>query len=53
MLEFLIASSITCLQAKDVMTRVLIHEDLTDLVKEELVTELKNASDCDWNAHVD
>jgi hypothetical protein len=53
MLEFLIASSITCSQAKDVISRVWIYQDLTDLVKEEIVTELKKASDCDWNAHVD
>lgn len=53
MLEFLIASSINCQQADAIITRVKIHRDLDEQVKAEIVTELKKASDCNWDAHVD
>ena len=53
MLEFLIASSINCQQANDVIDRVKTHRDLSDKVKAEIVAELKKASDCDWDANVD
>ena len=53
MLEFLIASSINCQQANDVIDRVKTHKDLPDQVKAEIITELKKASDCDWDANVD
>lgn len=53
MLEFLIASSINCQQANDVIGRVKTHRDLSDKVKAEIVAELKKASDCDWDANVD
>jgi len=53
MLEFLIASSINCQQAEAIIARVKLHRDLSDQIKAEIVTELQEASDCNWDAHVD
>ena len=53
MLEFLIASSINCQQAEGIIARVRLKKDLEDQVKTEIITELKKATDCNWDAHVD
>lgn len=53
MLEFLIASLVTCTDAADVIDRVLFDERLTNDVKAELVYVLKEHSNCDRNANVD
>lgn len=53
MLEFLIASIITCDHAIDVIGRVREDERLSEQVKAEIVAELIEHSDCDRNANVD
>ena len=54
MLEFLIASTIDCYNAKAIVDRVRLHQDLSDQVKSEIVMEIKRASEsCDWDANVD
>ena len=53
MLEFLIASIVSCSGAKDVIDRVLLNESLSSDIKAELVSELIEHSKCDRNATVD
>ena len=53
MLEFLIASSVTCADAADVIDRILFNERLANDAKAELVYLLKKYSNCDRNATVD
>jgi|TARA_B100000035_G_scaffold83024_1_gene69620 hypothetical protein len=47
MLEFLIASIISCDQAIDVIGRVRADERISDQVRIEIVAELIEHSDCD------
>jgi hypothetical protein len=53
MLEFLIASILSCSDATDVIGRVRLDERLSAQVRAELVEELTKHSKCDWNANVD
>lgn len=46
MLEFLIASSISCAQAQEIISRIETNESLTNTVKTDLVNELKKHSRC-------
>jgi len=53
MLEFLIASMLTCADAIEIIGRVRADDRLSNQTKAEIVGELVKHSDCDRNAHVD
>ncbi len=46
MLEFLIASSISCAQAQEIIGRIETNESLSDTVKVDLIKELEKHSRC-------
>lgn len=53
MLEFLIASILSCADAERIIARVRADDRLSGITKAELVHELNEHSDCDRNANVD
>lgn len=53
MLEFLIASMLTCAEATEIIGRVRADDRLSDQTRAEIVGELIKHSDCDGNANVD
>jgi len=52
MFEFLLYSTLTCQQADAIMLKIKANEDLSKIIKIELLETVKDSTpECKWDAH--
>jgi hypothetical protein len=53
MFQLFLLIGLKCSDAKIIVENAMNHNDLSNLVKNEIVSEVKNATekDCDWDAN--
>lgn len=53
MFQLFLLAGLACSDAKNIVKNAMNHNDLSVLVKNEIVSEVKNATEegCDWDAN--
>tara|TARA_Y100000592_G_scaffold35269_1_gene55993 strand:- start:1343 stop:1504 length:162 start_codon:yes stop_codon:yes gene_type:complete len=52
MIDLLLYATITCEDATDIVQRVKAHEDMLDVIKNEIVLTIQEATpECPWDAN--
>ncbi|UNH61244.1 hypothetical protein SSZBM1_127 [Synechococcus phage S-SZBM1] len=51
MIEFMLASVLTCQDANQIIDKVKANQELPYHIQVEVVTEIKAATDCKWDAN--
>jgi len=52
MIDLLLYASITCQDATDIIGRVKVNENMSKIIKTEIVETIKDATPhCDWDAN--
>ena len=52
MFEFLLYASMTCIDAYDLISRIEVNENVSELIRTEVVETIKEATPhCNWDAN--
>ena len=52
MFEFLLYASMTCIDASDLISRIEVNENVSELIRTEVVGTIKEATPhCNWDAN--
>jgi len=53
MLEFLLSAELICADAKQLVARAKANQDMSDLIKVEIINTIKDATErgCNWDAN--